>query len=152
MDRGLVQQRASPYDIYHRPANLFVAEFIGDPRINRLEGSFGAVDDQQGIQFEGLWLALDRDPPAVNGSVIATVRPEDVRLSKSEKQGWLKTRLDSVLPTGADTVLQASSEHGNFTLLQPGFFEMSVDEFLWLSFESRSLNFFDAGSGRNLLP
>ncbi len=29
---------------------------------------------------------------------------------------------------------------------------MSVDEFLWLSFESRSLNFFDAGSGRNLLP
>ena len=38
MRDGLIQQQGSPYEIYHNPANLFVAEFIGDPKINLFEG------------------------------------------------------------------------------------------------------------------
>jgi len=37
MNEGRIMQEGSPYDIYHHPANIFVAEFIGDPGINFLK-------------------------------------------------------------------------------------------------------------------
>ena len=116
------------------------------------ERSWSVIDGATGVQFGDLWLPLERELPVSNGAVVATVRPEDVQLSKTERQGWLKVRLDSVLPTGSDTVLQASAENDRYTVLQPGFYEMPVDESLWLHFEPRALNFFDPETGRNLLP
>ncbi len=151
MDRGVIRQQASPFEIYHHPANLFVAQFVGSPRINRLAGTVRRHDGAVGVDFGDIWLPLERDIPSKSGKMIVTVRPESIQLSRSEKEGWLKVRLDSVLPTGPDTILQASSELAEFTMLQPGFFEMPVDEYLWLHFESDSLNFFDAETGRNLL-
>ena len=41
MKGGVIQQFASPHDIYHHPANLFVAGFIGSPAMNAIEGSIG---------------------------------------------------------------------------------------------------------------
>ena len=38
MNEGRIMQEGSPYDIYHHPANIFVAEFIGDPGINLFDG------------------------------------------------------------------------------------------------------------------
>ena len=38
MNDGLVMQQGTPYDIYHHPSNMFVAEFIGDPHINKFTG------------------------------------------------------------------------------------------------------------------
>ncbi len=67
-----------------------------------------------------------------------------------EKPGWLKVRLVSVPPTGSETILQTESENARFTLLQPGFFESSLDEPLWLTFDAAAMNVFDAGIARNL--
>ena len=39
MNEGQIMQEGSPYDIYHHPTNIFVAEFIGDPGINLFEGN-----------------------------------------------------------------------------------------------------------------
>ena len=151
MDKGVVQQEASAYDIYHRPANLFVAEFIGNPRINRLEGTLRRENGTLEVDFGDLSVPLERDLPGTNGHVVTTVRPENIRMSESEKPGWLQVQLDSVLPTGSETILQTSTGHTHITVVRPGFFTMSVDRSLWLHFPSESLNFFDPQSGRNLL-
>ena len=150
MDKGVVQQEASAFDIYHRPANLFVAEFIGNPRINRLDGTLRRQNGALEIDFGDLSVPLDFDLPTKNGHVVTTIRPESVRMSESEEPGWLQVRLDSVLPTGSETILQTSTEHTQITVVRPGFFRMTDDRPLWLRFEPETLNFFDPETGRNL--
>ena len=150
MDKAVVQQQASPYDIYHRPATLFVAEFVGNPRINRLEGKIRRENGKTRIEFGDYSVPVEGNFVARNGNVFATLRPEAIQLSKTEKEGWLKVRIDAVQPTGSETVIKTSSDRLQLTVLQPGFFQMAMDDPLWLSFDGDSLNFFDSETGKNL--
>ena len=65
MSRARVQQIGAPQDIYDRPANLFVAGFIGSPPMNLLRGTRG-------------WAGFN---PAADGNVVLGVRPEDMAVS-----------------------------------------------------------------------
>ena len=150
MDKAVVQQQASPYDIYHRPASLFVAEFVGNPRINRLDGMVRGGNGETTVDFGDFSVPFDANLNVRNGSVVATLRPEAIQLSKTEKEGWLKVRIDAVQPTGSETVIKTSSDRLKLTVLQPGFFQMATDDPLWLRFEAESLNFFDSETGKNL--
>ncbi|MBC8158131.1 MAG: ABC transporter ATP-binding protein, partial [Alphaproteobacteria bacterium] len=75
MDRGVVQQESSAFDIYHHPANLFVAEFIGNPRINRLDGTLQRKEGRLEADFNGFPVSLEQDLPIRDGPVVATIRP-----------------------------------------------------------------------------
>jgi multiple sugar transport system ATP-binding protein len=89
MDRGVLQQFAPPRVLYHEPANLFVANFIGSPAINLLEGKI--VSDPPGLalsiggaRFSLPAAFLDRAPAAgdyVGRSVVVGVRPESLAIS-----------------------------------------------------------------------
>jgi multiple sugar transport system ATP-binding protein len=151
MNEGEVQQVATAYDIYHRPLNLFVAEFIGNPRVNRLEGTLRRQNGVPKLDIAGLSLAVPPDLPGHNGRVITTIRPEDVQISEQEQPGWLPVHLDSVLPTGSETILQTRSEQARITVLKPRFLTMATDQPLWLRLEPEAMNFFDPNTGRNLL-
>jgi len=150
MHQGLVVQEATPYDIYHYPRSLFVAEFIGDPGINRIAGTLRAQGGVPGIDCGDQWLPLERDVPSRTGEVVMTVRPEQVKVSTQAEEGWLEAVLDSVQPTGADTILSARSPLGDITLLQPGFVRMAVGDPVWVDFDRLALNFFDADTELNL--
>ena len=72
MSRAQVQQIGSPQDIYERPANLFVAGFIGSPPMNLVPGSLhGGVFSAPGVRIAG-FAAADAD------KVVLGVRPEDL--------------------------------------------------------------------------
>ena len=150
MDRGEVKQQGTPYDIYHHPGNLFVAEFIGDPRVNQFAGTIRQQNGATGLDCGDLWLPIAGDPPPGARYLIATARPESIKVSTEAREDWLKVTLESIQPTGADTILQARSEKNSITLLQPGFIRMDVGDPLWVDFEAESLNFFDVESEANL--
>ena len=150
MDRGVVQQQASPFDIYHHPATLFVAEFVGNPRINVYPADLRRVNGTLVADFGGLTVPLKDEPATGIDRVIATLRPEDIEVSRVEKPGWLKVRLASVQPTGSETILQTDSEQCRFTLLQSGFFQATLDDDLWLQVYPGALNLFDPETNRNL--
>jgi multiple sugar transport system ATP-binding protein len=57
MNEGRIMQEGSPYDIYHHPANIFVAEFIGDPGINLFEGNI----DNGKIECGGIQIPIPND-------------------------------------------------------------------------------------------
>ncbi len=72
MSRARIQQIGSPQDIYERPANLFVAGFIGSPPMNLVPGRLaGGVFTAQGVRIEGF------ASPDVDAAVLG-VRPEDL--------------------------------------------------------------------------
>ncbi|MCZ6455358.1 MAG: ABC transporter ATP-binding protein [Alphaproteobacteria bacterium] len=150
MDQGEIKQQGTPYDIYHHPKNLFVADFIGDPRVNRIAGTIRQKNGAIGLDCGDLWLPIAGDLPPNVRDLIATVRPESIKVSTSAKEDWLKVTLESVQPTGADTILQARSENTSITMLQPGFIRMDIGDPLWIDFEAESLNFFDVDSEVNL--
>ena len=150
MDKGVVKQQGTPYEIYHHPENLFVADFIGDPGINRLAGTIRQKNGAVGLDCGDLWLPIPGDPPRNAKNLIATIRPESIKVSTEAREDWLKVTLESVQPKGADTILQARTENNTITLLQPGFIRMDVGDPLWIDFEADSLNFFDVESETNL--
>ena len=72
MRDGRIQQVDTPQELYARPANLFVAAFIGSPAMNLVEAEIGAGD----VRFGGLVIPLSSTNVAPAGRVIAGVRPE----------------------------------------------------------------------------
>jgi len=83
LDRGLMQQVDTPLNLYHKPANLFVAGFIGSPAMNFLEAKITASDGTYFVESAGLRLALPPEKcanlrPYLGKAVIFGIRPEDI--------------------------------------------------------------------------
>ena len=84
--KGELQQVARPRDMYDRPANLFVAGFIGSPAMNMVEAELGRADGSLVAQFGGIRLPLDehvlQERPALKRyegrRIILGIRPEDL--------------------------------------------------------------------------
>jgi putative spermidine/putrescine transport system ATP-binding protein len=83
MDRGQVQQMASPLETYRSPANAFVADFIGTS--NLIPGVMGA----QAVEVRGRRIRVERAPSALVDGVKVTlsVRPEDVHIRPASEAG-----------------------------------------------------------------
>jgi ABC-type sugar transport system ATPase subunit len=82
MNGGLVQQVGTPEEVYSRPANRFVAEFIGTPSMNMVEGAVRAENGGAAFTAPGFAVPLPANGPATPRPGQATLgfRPEDVRL------------------------------------------------------------------------
>ncbi|MBF0276353.1 MAG: ABC transporter ATP-binding protein [SAR324 cluster bacterium] len=150
MNKGLMIQRGTPYDIYHHPQSLFVAEFIGDPRINFFKGMLVSKGERRYLDCKEFLLPFNKELPSNSGVVIAAVRPESILLSYEDRKDWIKVELKSIQPTGANTILQVQIGKVEITLMQPGFIRMNLEESLWIKFDSESLNFFSEETERNL--
>jgi multiple sugar transport system ATP-binding protein len=94
MRGGLLQQAASPQELYARPANLFVASFIGSPAMNLVEAAFRRRDGRFEVAFGGQTLTIPDDAverrPGLRGHeggrVVVGIRPEsleDAALARS---------------------------------------------------------------------
>ena len=89
LDAGVLQQVGPPQDVYARPANLFVARFIGSPPMNTVDGQVRRVGESLGVEVPGgramLTAALGRAVEAAGlERVVLGVRPEDLRIAAHE--------------------------------------------------------------------
>ncbi|VAW10083.1 ABC transporter, ATP-binding protein (cluster 1, maltose/g3p/polyamine/iron); ABC transporter, ATP-binding protein (cluster 10, nitrate/sulfonate/bicarbonate) [hydrothermal vent metagenome] len=146
MNKGVVQQHASPFEIYHHPTNLFVAEFIGDPRINLLEGSFWQDGTGQGVDLGVAKIPMDKIPAMASGKVIAAIRPEAIKVYLEAQDGCMEASLEIAQPTGSETILFTRVGEMELTAITPGFVPMKAGRPIWLKIEAKDLNFFDPES------
>jgi multiple sugar transport system ATP-binding protein len=106
MKDGILQQVDTPLALYDRPANLFVAGFIGSPAMNLLV----AKPSDEGARIGGYVIPLDRQAASrVTGDITVGVRPEACRLV-GEGEGGIPARVTVVEELGADAFLYATSE------------------------------------------
>ena len=121
MKGGVLQQLGTPYEVYNRPANTFVAGFMGSPRMNlvkarltALSGGGVALTIQEGT---GAKVQIDLPPDVVPAAlmdhvgqeVIVGVRPEAVSLAGADMvagplQRFVEAQVEVIEPTGADTL------------------------------------------------
>jgi iron(III) transport system ATP-binding protein len=107
MNEGTVQQVGTPEDIYDRPANRFVAEFVGSPPINILELS--AQDPCALSAVLGAW--LEKEGTQLPGAGSIGIRPENIRVSQREdgidaSEFTDKAVVSAVLPTGGSWIIE----------------------------------------------
>ncbi len=145
MKAGVLQQVDSPDRIYHAPANLFVADFIGNPKVNLLEGVVNGNSLNLG-QFQ-----IDTDIWGAPREVVVAVRPEDVAISTQPVPGAVEFTAYSVLPSGADSTIVARRGDIEITVRVMGISTINMDDKIWLTFDPQTLNLYDQETGNLLL-
>ncbi len=104
LNGGEVQQVGAPLELYHRPANRFVAGFIGSPAMNFLPGKMIGEEDGQGIvEVAGARVRLPagRRLPAVGQQLVVGMRPEHLSIGDGGAAG-LDGTIEVVEPMGFD--------------------------------------------------
>lgn len=117
---GTVQQIGQPLDIYMRPANTFVATFVGNPQMNLFEGTIIASDD--GFCFDGPFsVPLDKRLNSLSeGQAVSLgIRSEDVSIAAEDGPDTVTGQVSLVEPVGSDTYL-------NVNLTDDVFFKVRV--------------------------
>jgi multiple sugar transport system ATP-binding protein len=121
MSHGVLQQVAAPEDLYDRPANTFVAGFLGSPGMNLLPGTIGrGADGGATVEVSGGSVPLS--PPlaaaAVGaGAVVLGLRPEALRI---DPEGPLRADVTIVELLGAEThVISATPDGSRLIVRQP---------------------------------
>jgi multiple sugar transport system ATP-binding protein len=152
MNRGLLEQLASPREIYKRPANLFVADFIGSPTMNFIPGKI--VPQEKGVVFVNEILPTilpSLEAPAGN-EVIAAIRPEEIRISGSEDRESVRGEVYSVLPAGADVIIQVKKGGSILTVRETGEAALDIGDSVYLRLPLESMVFYDKEKGNLLYP
>jgi multiple sugar transport system ATP-binding protein len=148
MRNGIIQQLDDPQTIYDRPANLFVAGFIGSPSMNFLTGVLAADGEGHAVTFANGALRLPEPVPAwrshVGRPVIAGIRPESLRSGPG--QTHLSGTVEVVEPTGPDTMVIVSIA-GQLVTARLGARERPrVGDAISLAVETAAVSLFDAES------
>lgn len=143
MDSGLLRQVGPPEEIYKKPADLFVATFVGSPRINTIRGDLRT-------ESNGLWFTNGdlkkkvAGPPEHQGkAVVLTVRPEDISIRKENHPDWMECRVYSVLPAGSETIVTVKLGETTMARKINGFTDLKVDDILWIDFDDSQVNYYD---------
>jgi len=162
MSEGKIQQVASPLELYNRPANLFVAEFIGSPPMNFIPVEFHAplliTHSQFRFTLPEVWgNALKKYD---GQTLILGIRPEHLNLSMPAPKN-LSVQVDLVENLGNDSFLavriaEPGSEPtttGNYLQVRilPDRF-VQVGEQLWLSLTLEKIHFFDPKTELAIFP
>jgi ABC-type sugar transport system ATPase subunit len=111
MRQGAIQQVGTPREVFNRPANTFVATFVGTPQMNLMPGSL--EDSPETVMFTGIFrLPLGRRFPLPDNrqNVTLGIRPEDISLVSESESGGLPGRVTLVEPIGSDTYVSVETE------------------------------------------
>jgi multiple sugar transport system ATP-binding protein len=146
LDAGTIAQVGSPLELYHQPDNLFVAGFIGSPKMNFINGTVRASDaGSVSIDLGALGtLTLPRrTAPAIGQTVTVGIRPEHLRLGSGAFRLTITPRIIEHL--GIHTVIYASLPAGeNLIGLFEGNPRTAEGVPLEIGFEPDQVHLFDA--------
>jgi ABC-type sugar transport system ATPase subunit len=142
MKEGILQQLDTPDRVYHYPANLFVADFIGNPKVNLLNG---VVSGSNLVDLGDLKISVKTG--SATGKVVVALRPEDVAIYSSPIADAVEFSAYSVLPSGADSTIVAHRGGTEITVKVMGISKIKMDDKIWLKFDPAALNLYDQESG-----
>jgi multiple sugar transport system ATP-binding protein len=150
MKDGYLQQVDTPLKLYDRPANLFVAGFIGSPQMNLMEGK--AVDGR--VQLGGYKVPVDETAKRkMEGNVTVGVRPENWRVV-SESEGGFPVKITVVEELGADSYVYGTSDvegtPANVIVRVSGRDHMRKGETMYVTTDPSHVHVFDTDTGERL--
>jgi multiple sugar transport system ATP-binding protein len=145
---GSVAQVGSPLTLYHRPASLFVAEFIGSPKMNVLPATLQSADPEQAEVKVGqvtLSARVNAQRVVLGGKIKVGCRPEDIRLTHSGAPNSMDVAIRHIEKLGEASLLYVESEGlPLMTVRVDGTTSLKSGDSVSLHFPADQLHIFDA--------
>lgn len=138
LNDAVIQQVGTPAEIYARPANTFVASFIGSPPMNLISGTLA-----DGI----LTHAAGQLPMAGAGEVKLGVRPEDIHLCEGDDPVHFEGQVYSAELLGDCVLLNIKTDEGLLSARVPPTVQLTMGDTVKLRFDTNSLHLYDATTG-----
>jgi multiple sugar transport system ATP-binding protein len=155
MSEGVLQQVGAPQDVYERPANLFVARFIGNPPMNTVSGTVHRDNGRASVELSGGRLPLPDDLAAAvarraDNAVVLGIRPEHVGLG----EGPLTASVAVVESLGHERHVVCRLESDELVIVRrPSSAPTPTEgERVQLGFDPRHLHMFDAAGETRVEP
>ncbi len=141
MREGRLQQVANPTQVYRYPANLFVADFIGNPKINLLDAVATWTTGGTCLKLDSF--EIHGAPARASGPIVAAIRPEDIHLSLTPRPDGVEFTVYSVLPAGSEVVVNVRRGDLMLTIKETRAIAIDMDRPVWLTFDAKTINLYD---------
>jgi multiple sugar transport system ATP-binding protein len=152
MQDGILQQIGTPQDVYRRPANVFVATFLGAPPMNLIDGALVAVAGG-GWRFHGqnvdVQVSQELLEGDAGGNVKLGLRPEHFRIGAPGQDGGIPGRVRFLEPVGSDLYLTVEAGGGTVQVRTDPDSPVQPEENVSLLFDPSRVHVFGA-DGHNL--
>jgi multiple sugar transport system ATP-binding protein len=149
MHDGAVEQIGTPLELYDRPDNLFVAQFIGSPSMNVIEGTVRRSNGRCTVEAHGAMWPVPAGTTLEEGKAVHYgVRPGDMTIS--DAANGVPAKVIVVEPTGAETELLVEVGEAQITLAVHGRVDAQPDQTVGLVIASESVHLFDRQSSQRL--
>ncbi len=157
MNNGLIQQVGSPLELYNKPANLFVAGFIGSPAMNFLDCRITKENGSLLVETSGFKIALPEDlaakVKAANADdCIFGVRPEDITKKgtgdpSARKSNTVEARINVIETLGKETHLDITAGEDTITAIISPSTRVSPEENIELEMNLDRIHLFNKDGG-----
>lgn len=155
MNDGRIEQAGAPLELYDRPANLFVAQFIGSPAMNILPGRVAVDGSGPGLVLaDDTVISLDKNIPGLEPgrSLSLGARPEHILIhpSAGATDTTVSARVIGVEPTGSETLVTLELGGGQITVVAKDRLSLASGEDVALEINAQLSHVFDTKSGARI--
>ena len=165
MKDGYIMQVGTPTEVFEMPKNLFVAEFIGAPKMNIMTTELVKEGGKYYVTPFGSKIVVDGEKGemlakagAESGEILLGVRPEHIVLSKT-KENAIRCTLEVNEMMGSELHLHVFTEDGTRLIVRIPTIDLTPEDRaslvrgkeLYISFEGKVMHFFDKETQKNLL-
>ncbi len=142
INEGVIEQVGSPIEVYEKPATHFVAEFIGTPQMNFINGK---VHSNKFIS-DGFECSINKD--LNDQEVIFGIRPENLKVSTN---GSIKIKVDLIEKLGADSIIYGYDKSNNYLCYREnGNTKIKANDEISLEIEDENYHLFDKETKKRL--
>ncbi len=146
MKEGRIAQIGTPQEIYNSPINRYVAEFVGSPPINIIDGTFDSGEKKFRVEELDVVLALAGEVNQADGNAFIGVRPEDVLIERSGD--GISAKIYEVEPLGAFTIINVAAGEQILRAQLSGQPQFELGEPVSVRFDLAKCHFFDEATGK----
>jgi multiple sugar transport system ATP-binding protein len=159
MHEGLLQQIGTPEEVYERPANIFVAQFVGSPVMNLVAADVGEEGGKASVGIGGNGVKFEFPAELVGklsaaggqkGNLSLGVRPEGVLVSRERQDGYSEVAAGIIEPLGSHDIVDIEVGENMLRARTKSGFVPGPGEKVWARIDPVQAHFFDTTSGSSL--
>ncbi|MBP3540775.1 MAG: sn-glycerol-3-phosphate ABC transporter ATP-binding protein UgpC [Clostridia bacterium] len=166
MRDGIIEQVGTPTEVFEMPRNIFVAEFIGAPKMNMIDTELVKEGDRYFVTPFGAKIEVDGEKRneliqrgVEAGSIKLGVRPEHIVLSEEGSEAAIPCKLEVNEMMGSELHLHVFTEDGTRLIVRIPTINLTMEQRnalvygaqLYITFEGKVMHFFDKESELNLI-
>ncbi len=154
MNKGRLQQFDAPLEIYSQPANRFVAEFVGSPGMNFLDGRVDLsqrcfVSNGVSLKLTDELLAQANRASRLDACTLG-IRPENVRVSGAQQDHWMPVTVYVTELMGSETIVIVETNSQRIIARAAGDFRAETSSSVYIDFDLTRAHLFDSETGLRL--